>query len=167
VSLNPGISLRTHRPGDLGWIVSRHGALYAQEYGWDHTFEALVASIAADFLNHYDAARERCWIAELDRQPVGSVMLVNDRAGGGASAKLRLLLVEPSARGHGIGELLVKECIGFARAAGYRTLNLWTQANLHAARRIYQRVGFTLAAEEPARRFGHDLVSQTWTLPLR
>jgi DNA-binding MarR family transcriptional regulator/L-amino acid N-acyltransferase YncA len=155
--------LRPHRPGDIGWIVHRHGALYAQEYGWDETFEALVAEIAAGFVKSYDPKRERCWIAEKDGEIVGSVMLVN---GGEGAAKLRLLYVEPQARGLGIGRRFVDEAIAFARAAGYRRITLWTNDVLDAARRIYAGAGFRLVGTEPHRSFGQDLVAETWELPL-
>jgi DNA-binding MarR family transcriptional regulator/GNAT superfamily N-acetyltransferase len=155
--------LRPPGPGDLGWVVSRHGALYAQEYGWDEQFEALVADIAAQFVRNYDATRERCWIAEQDGANVGAVFVVQQSA---AIAKLRLLIVEPRARGHGIGARLVQECLRFARQAGYRKMTLWTQSNLAAARRIYQAAGFTLAKREPHHSFGHDLVGEYWELKL-
>lgn len=159
----PGLQLRPHRPGDVGWVIHRHGALYAQEYGWDESFEALVAEIAAQFVKNFDPRRERCWIAELDGEPVGSVFLVKytDEV-----AKLRLLFVEPHARGFGIGRRLVQECIAFARASGYRKVILWTQSILGAARKIYQNSGFRIVKEERQRAFGADLVSETWELEL-
>ena len=157
------IVLRPPRAGDFGWIVSRHGALYAQEYGWNSDFEALVADIAATFLQHCDPAREACWIAERDGENVGSVMLVAalDRV-----VKLRLLLVEPAARGFGIGGRLIEECLRFARQAGYREMTLWTNSVLVAARRLYERAGFRLIESEPHHSFGRDLVGETWTLSL-
>jgi DNA-binding MarR family transcriptional regulator/N-acetylglutamate synthase-like GNAT family acetyltransferase len=156
--------LRAHQPGDMGWVVHRHGALYAREWGYDHTFEALVARIAADFLDHLDPARERCWIAEKDGEIVGSVFLVKKSK---AVAKLRLLLVEPQARGLGIGRRFVDECIRFARQAGYRTITLWTQSELDAARGLYQRAGFRCVEKRRHDSFGKKgLVAETWELTL-
>lgn len=157
------ILIRDHRPGDLGWIVHRHGDLYAREYQWDGRFEGLVAEIAANFLAEHDPKREGCWIAEHDGKPVGSIMLVRESD---SVAKLRILFVEPDARGLGIGKHLVDHCIAFARRAGYGEITLWTNANLHAARKIYQKAGFVLAHEEPHHSFGHDLIGQNWTLAL-
>jgi DNA-binding MarR family transcriptional regulator/GNAT superfamily N-acetyltransferase len=160
----PSYILRPHQPGDLGWVVHRHGALYAEEYRLDTTFEALVARIVAEFIENFDARRERCWIAERDGEIVGSVLLVKD---GEEIAKLRVLYVEPKARGLGIGGRLVAECIAFARRAGYRKIALWTNDVLISARRIYQAAGFQLVREEPHHSFGRDLVGQDWELPLK
>jgi DNA-binding MarR family transcriptional regulator/N-acetylglutamate synthase-like GNAT family acetyltransferase len=159
----PGYRLRQPRPGDMGWVVARHGAIYADEYGWDPHFEALVASIVAKFVDHFDPERERCWIAERDGEPVGCIFLVKATR---TIGKLRLFLVEPDARGLGIGKRLVDECIRFARDAGYRKMRLWTQSNLLASRHIYARSGFRLIDSEPHHRFGYDLVSETWELRL-
>ncbi|MEV6290015.1 bifunctional helix-turn-helix transcriptional regulator/GNAT family N-acetyltransferase [Streptomyces sp. NPDC051896] len=159
-----GVVLREPRPGDLGWIVQRNAALYAAEYGWNADYEGLVARIVADFAEDHDPHLERVWIAERAGRPVGCVMCVRDDAPG--TARLRLLLVEPEARGHGIGDRLVRAVIDFARGVGYRDLVLWTNDVLSGARRIYQRHGFVLVAEKPHRSFGKDLVGQDWRLDL-
>jgi DNA-binding MarR family transcriptional regulator/GNAT superfamily N-acetyltransferase len=157
--------LRPHRPGDMGWVVHREGALYAQEYGFDETFEALVARIVGDFLTEFDPKRERCWIAEVNGQNVGHIFLVKHPTEP-SIAKLRLLLVEPSARGLRLGSALVEECVNFARSVGYKEITLWTQSILVAARHIYQKAGFRLVEEQSNRQFGKDLLSQTWELDL-
>jgi DNA-binding MarR family transcriptional regulator/GNAT superfamily N-acetyltransferase len=155
--------LRPHQPGDMGWIVHRHGVLYAREYGWDETFEALVAEIAARFIRQLDPKRERCWIAEREGGIVGSVFLVRKTE---TVAQLRLMYVEPDARGLGIGSRLAEECIRFGRQVGYRKIVLWTNSVLVAARHIYQKAGFGLVHSEPHHSFGHVLIGETWELKL-
>jgi DNA-binding MarR family transcriptional regulator/N-acetylglutamate synthase-like GNAT family acetyltransferase len=152
-------TLRDPRPGDMGWVVQSHGALYASEYGFDAGFEALVAEIVAKYMTSYDASRERCWIADIEGRPVGSVFLVK---ASDDVAKLRLLLLDPTGRGQGLGKRLVAECISFARACGYRRMTLWTQSILTTARKIYQDAGFELVASEPHRSFGQNLIGETW-----
>jgi DNA-binding MarR family transcriptional regulator/GNAT superfamily N-acetyltransferase len=158
-----GVVIRPFRAGDLGWVLSRHGRFYAEEHGFDRAFERLVAKIVAEFLARFDPEREACWIAEIDGEPVGSIMLVD---AGDHIAKLRLLLVESRARGHGIGRKLVEECVRFAREAGYRRITLWTQSTLVEARAIYQRVGFAKVAEKAHRDFGVDLIGEVWEMEL-
>ncbi|AYV27818.1 GNAT family N-acetyltransferase [Streptomyces sp. CJ_13] len=160
------VRLRDPEPGELGWIVQRHGALYAAEFGWNQEFEGLVARIVADFAEDHDPHLERVWIAELDGAPVGSVMCVREDGAPG-TARLRLLLVEPAGRGHGIGGLLLDAVVAFARSVGYRELVLWTNDVLTSARSLYERAGFTLVAEHPHRSYGAALTGQDWRLPLR
>src|SRR5215831_4305158 len=155
--------LRQHQPGDMGWIVHRQGILYAEEYGWDETYEALAAEIVAQFIRNYDSKRERCWIAEKDGERVGAVFVAK---ASDEIAKLRLLHVEQEARGLGIGKRLVEECVRFARQVGYQRITLWTQSTLHAARYIYKQAGFHLVREEQHHSFGKDLTAETWELAL-
>jgi DNA-binding MarR family transcriptional regulator/N-acetylglutamate synthase-like GNAT family acetyltransferase len=162
-SCDGDLRLREHRPGDMGWIVQQHGELYAQEYGWNTDFEALVAEICAKFLRELDPAGERCWIAERNGTRVGCIMLVRHSR---TIAKLRLLLVDPSQRGMGVGNKLVEECLAFARAAGYRKVTLWTQSILAAARKLYEGHGFRKVAAERHESFGANLVAETWELDL-
>jgi len=157
------VTLRAHRPGDMGWVIGAHGRLYAEEFGWDERFEALVAGIAADFIHDFDQRRERCWIAEMNGEPVGCVFLVRKSK---SVAKLRLLIVEPRARGIGLGRRLVEECIAFAREKGYRKLVLWTQSNLAAARAIYGKTGFVKVKEQKHADFGIKLTGEYWELGL-
>src|SRR5262249_11872977 len=156
--------LRQHQPGDMGWIVHRQAILYAGEYGWDETYEALAAEIVAQFIKNYDPKRERCWIAEKDGARVGAVFVAK---ASDEVAKLRLLHVEPEARGLGIGKRLVEECVRFARHAGYQTITLWTQSILQTARHIYKQAGFRIVREEHHHSFGKDLTAETWELHLR
>ena len=157
------IALRGPRPGDYGWIVQRHGVLYAAEQGWDARFEGLVAGVVAEFIKTFDPAREACWIAEHQGAPVGSILLARESDTVG---RLRLLLVEPSARGLGVGETLIRECLAYARTAGYAEIILWTQSNLLPARRLYERAGFVLEDSWPYEGFGEGLISETWRLRL-
>ena len=163
--LHPPYVLRPHRPGDMGWVVHREAAFYTEEFGWDDTFEALAACIVADFVTNFDPKRERCWIAEIDGQSVGHIFLVK-HPDDPDIAKLRLLFVERSARGKGLGNVLVNECVRFAQTCGYKKITLWTQSILIPAHRIYERCGFRLVKEEPHHSFGKDLVGQTWELEL-
>jgi ribosomal protein S18 acetylase RimI-like enzyme len=159
----PQVKLRRHRPGDMGWVVQRHGELYWKEFGYDERFEALVAGIVAGFIHSFDAKRERCWIAERKGKRLGAVFLVKKS---GDEAQLRLLIVEPAARGLGLGKRLVAACIRFARQAGYRKLVLWTQSELAAARGIYEKAGFRLVSREPHASFGKSLEGEYWELRL-
>jgi len=156
--------VRQHQPGDMGWIVHRQAILYAEEYGWDGTYEALAAEIVAQFIKNYDPKCERCWIAEKDGERVGAVFVAK---ASDQTAKLRLLHVEPEARGLGIGKRLVDECVRFARQAGYQKMALWTQSILHAARHLYKQAGFRIVREEQHHSFGKDLTAETWELDLR
>lgn len=167
--LNPSVRqgmclLREPLPGELGWVVAKHGELYAKEYGWGDKFEGLVAKVAAEFLNSRDPAREKCWIAERDGQRVGTVMLV---AESDTVARLRLLLVDPRARGQGVGAILVRQCVEFARATGYHDIVLWTQSVLSGARRLYEAAGFELIHREKHALFGPELEGETWQLKLK
>jgi DNA-binding MarR family transcriptional regulator/GNAT superfamily N-acetyltransferase len=159
----PSYQLRPHGVGDMGWVVARHAVLYGQEYGWGDSFESMIAEIVAAFLKNYDHARERCWIAEIDGDPVGSVFLVNETE---QIARLRLLLVEPHARGLGIGRRLVEECVKFSRQCGYKGITLWTHSILAAARDIYERAGFRHMHQQTHRDFGPELVGETWDMKL-
>ena len=157
------IHLRPHRPGDIGWVISRHGALYSDEFGWDASFEALVARIGADFIDKFQPGLERAWIAEQNGERVGAVFIVRKSK---TTAKLRLLLIEPDARGQGLGRRLVDECIAFARAVGYHKITLWTHDVLVAARAIYQKAGFRLISSGPNHAFGKKLNTEVWELKL-
>jgi len=159
----PTFILRRHRSGDMGWVVHRHGVIYAKEYGYDECFEALVAEIVAGFIKNFDAKRERCWIAERDGEVVGSIFLVKKSR---TVAKLRLLLVEPSARGLGIGDRLISECVQFARRVGFTKIVLWTQSELHAAHHLYEKAGFKRFPQEAHRSWGKDVIGETWQLSL-
>ncbi len=159
----PKVILRPHRPGDIGWMVQRHAELYSEEYGWDDSFEALAAEVGAQFLRDFDPTCERAWIAELNGERVGSVFLIRKNK---TVAKLRVLIVDPKARGLGVGKALVAECIRFARKVGYKKITLWTNSVLTAARGIYEKAGFKLVASEKHRSFGKDLVGETWDLKL-
>ena len=161
----PAVLIRTHRPGDLGWVLERHGVVYTEEYGWGAPFEAIVARVVAEFAETQDPAREACWVAELEGRRVGSVMLVRHPEREGV-ARLRLLLVEPEARGLGVGRALVDACTSFARATGYRMVTLWTQSVLAAARAIYARAGYVKVSEAPQTTFGTGLIAETWELEL-
>ena len=160
---SPTYILREPRHGDFGWIVSRHAELYAQEYGWTEPFEGLCAQIVADFVNNYDAKRERCWIAEMNGENVGCVMLVKDSD---EVARIRLLLVDPKARGLGLGQRLTDECVRFARECGYKKITLWTHSVLTAARHVYEKAGFKLTSSEKRRSWGKDVVAEFWDLEL-
>lgn len=159
-----GVTLRKHRAGDLGWIVHRHGVLYAKEYGYDHRFEAIVARVAADFLEKQDESCERCWIADRDGEILGAVMLVKAAP---SVAKLRLLYLEPHARGLGLGRRLVETCLDFAKKAGYDKVTLWTQSSLAAARHIYEAAGFTMVESRRHNDFGPSEAAEIWELPLK
>ena len=159
----PAYILRPPKPGDFGWVVSRHAELYLKEYGWGDPFEGLCAQIVADFANKNDPARERCWIAERGGEPVGSIFLVKDSE---TVARIRLLLVDPKGRGLGIGKRLVDECVSFARATGYKQITLWTHSVLAAARHIYEQAGFTLTSSEKRKSWGQDVVAEFWDLTL-
>ena len=161
----PAVLIRTHRPGDLGWVLERHGVVYTEEYGWGAPFEAIVARVVAEFAETQDPVREACWVAELEGRRVGSVMLVRHPEREGV-ARLRLLLVEPEARGLGVGRALVDACTGFARATGYRRVTSWTQSVLAAARAIYARAGYVKVSEAPHTTFGTGLTAETWELEL-
>ena len=161
--VQPPFILRQPKPGDFGWVVARHAVLYAQEYGWTAPFEGLCAQIVADFVNRYDPKCERCWIAEMSGENVGCVMLVKDKPG---VARIRLLLVDPKARGLGLGARLTSECVRFARAAGYKKITLWTHSILTAARHTYERAGFRLTSSEKRKSFGRAVVSEHWDMTL-
>jgi GNAT superfamily N-acetyltransferase len=161
---HPSVCLREPRPGDIGWVVHRHGVLYNQEYGWDWTFEAFVAKVAGEFIDTFEVGRDYCRIAEVNGRVVGSAFVVRTEVPD--VAKLRLVYVEPEARGTGLGRQLVEECMAFARGAGYRRMTLWTNDPLVAARVLYQRLGFVMTAAEPVSAFGQKMVSETWECDL-
>ncbi|KAE8420605.1 acyl-CoA N-acyltransferase [Aspergillus pseudocaelatus] len=163
---NPSYILRNHRSGDMGWIVYRHGVLYHKEFGWDERFEALVARVTADFIDNYDPETERCWVAERDGEFLGCVMLVKDRESEDNAAKLRLLLVEPSARGLGLGHALIKQCTEFARNVGYSRIRLWTNSVLNSARYLYGKEGYKLIKAEDHELLGFKLTGENWELML-
>jgi GNAT superfamily N-acetyltransferase len=154
------ISLRPHRVGDIGWVIHRHGVIYAAQYGWDLTFEALVARVAADFIDQFDGTRDCCWIAEQNGEVLGAAFVV--KTADVAVAKLRMVYVEPIAQGQGVGRLLVERCMTFAQDAGYSRMVLWTNDVLLPARALYQKLGFTMTDAKPYRGFGHNLVGETW-----
>lgn len=159
----PEIRLREHRPGDIGWMIEAHGRIYAQEYGWDSSFEALAAEVGTEFLRKFDPKWERAWIAEVDGERMGCVFLIRKSA---KVAKIRVLIVDPRARGLGLGRMLVEECIRFARQKGYAKITLWTNSVLSAARAIYEKTGFKLVASEKHKSFGKQLIGETWELAL-
>lgn len=159
-------TIRTHRPGDIGWIIHRHGTLYHQELNWGEKFESLIAKIGSEFIDNYDSASERCWIAEKEDQVLGCIMLVKDRSSDRNAAKLRLLLVEPSARGLGVGSALVRLCTEFAREVGYARIVLWTQSILTSARRLYANEGYTLVKSEEHETCGPKLTGELWEMEL-
>ena len=160
---NASVTLRPHRPGDIGWVISRHGALYAKEFGWDISFEAMVARIGAEFIEKFEPRLERAWIAERNEERIGAVFIVRKSK---TTAKLRMLLIEPEARGLGLGKRLVNQSITFARAAGYRKITLWTHDVLAAARSIYQSAGFKLVSSKPNQAFGKSFNTEVWELKL-
>ncbi|WP_442595467.1 GNAT family N-acetyltransferase [Neobacillus sp. D3-1R] len=161
--MNDTYQLRQPKPGDMGLVVFKHGTLYDKEYGWNEQFEALVAQIVSDYLTHYNPEKERCWIAEMDGEVVGSVFIVEESE---KVAKLRLLLVDPKARGLGLGTRLVEECIDYSKKAGYEKIKLWTNSVLKEARHIYEKTGFKLIEEEKHHSFGHELVGEIWEMVL-
>lgn len=161
--MSESYQLRQPKPGDLGLIVHKHGAIYAQEYGWNEHFEALVSQIVADFITHFNPAKERCWIAEMEGEVVGSIFIVEESD---KIAKLRLLLVDPKARGFGLGTKLVEECIDYSKNVGYEKIMLWTNSVLKEARHIYEKTGFKLVNEEKHHSFGQDLIGETWELTI-